>query len=227
MIYRTEYPTGLFGVLKKCAILLLLLAPHACSDTPEPYPDVITVFADVRSNAAGDLVDFTTDDGVCLLISNTNIAQHRPDTVYRAVVGYVPDEATDPTSGVSWTATVYSLTGAQLLSDSTAVLRHDAIDAECVWAQGQYINLQLTAKTQGAARHCFGFATDSLTTNATVSPTFTHHHISIHHRQGNDPLSFSQTYYCSIRPSSLPAYLPGDSITVSVHTFSGIRSWSF
>lgn len=204
-------------IVLACAMLLL----SACAEEQEPYPNIITEFADIHSDAQGLLVQMTTDNGKNYLISNTNIKPHRPDTTYRAIVGYVPETESTPLK-----AHIYTLTGAQILSDSTTCLQHDPTGIESMWQQGKYINMQLTAKTQGGTHH-WGYAIDSVQHVGQEGRTHAHHHLSIHHNQGQDPISYSQTYYCSILPSSIPHLQPTDTITIAVHTFKGTKKWMF
>ena len=202
-------------------LLLLALLPFSCSEKQEPYPDLITEFVDMRTDADGMFVDMTTDDGTCYSIINTNIKPHRPDTIYRAVVGFVPNG-----NSANLQAQIYTLAGALLLADSTATLRHDPTGIESMWQEGCHINMQLTARTQGGL-HLWGYAVDSVLQAGQGGRTHAHHHLSIHHNQGRDPMSYSQTYYCSIHASSIPYYNIGDTISISVHAFNGVREWTF
>lgn len=208
---------------KLCLIAagVLAMGMWSCSEKQEPYPNLITELADIRTDAKGILVDMTTDNGKCYYITNTNIRPHRPDTIYRAVVGYTINA--DVVKNASY---IYSLIGAQVLADSTQFLRHDPTGIESMWRQGQYINMQLTAKTQGG-RHSWGYAVDSAQYAGEKGRAHTHHHLSVHHNQCQDPTSYSQTHYCSIRTSAIPNYQNADTITVAVHTFSGTKSWTF
>lgn len=207
--------------LHKAMLLLAALLLFSCSEEHEPYPDLVTEFADIRTGADGMLLDMTTDNSTRYSITNTNIKPHRPDTTYRAVAGFVPETGTsDPQ------ALIYTLTGAQVLADSTANLRHDPTGIESMWQEGRYINMQLTAKTQGGIHH-WGYAIDLVRQAGEDGRTHAHHHLSIHHNQGQDPTSYSQTYYCSIHVPSIPYYNIGDTISVSVHTFNGVKKWTF
>lgn len=209
------------NALHKAMLLPVVLLMLSCSEEQEPYPDLITEFADIRTGVDGMFLDMTTDNGTCYSITNTNIKPHRPDTVYRAVAGFVPETETPRLQ-----ARIYSLTGAQVLSDSTAILRHDPVGIESMWREGKYINMQLTAKTQGGI-HYWGYAIDSVRQAGEDGRTRAHYRLSVHHNQGQDPISYSQTYYCSIHVPSIPYYNMGDTISVSVHTFNGVREWTF
>ncbi len=203
--------------------LVAVLFFGSCSEDSEPYPNLLTEMADVHTDHSGRLYRFVLDNGMGYTITNTNIQPHRPDTVYRAVVGYVPEPTT---SSSSLPAQIYALTGARVLADSTAVVRHDPAGIESMWSAGSYINMQLTAKSQGGI-HYWGYAVDSRDMAGVEGRLHSHHHLSIHHVQGNDPLSYSSTYYCSISVPAIPYYLSGDTVTVTVHTFNGDKAWTF
>ena len=200
-----------------CVILLL----GACAGKQEPYPDLVTEFADMRTDANGIFRNMTIDDGTSFSITNTNIKPHHPNATYRVVVGFVPN-----TSGSRPEAEIYTLTGAYVLADSTTIVSHAPTSIESMWKKGEYINMQLTAKTQGGT-HFWGYAIDSIQVIGKSGRTHSHFHLSIHHNQGNDPLSYSQTFYCSVPISKIEAYQPNDTISVSVHTFNGVRRWMF
>ena len=210
-----------FKITLRAMLLVAALLLVSCAERNEPYPSLVTEFADIRTDAAGNLTEMTTDNGTCYSITNTNIQPHRPDTTYRAIVGFIPNP--DPYSPQ---AQIYTLHGAQLLADSTAILRHDPTGVESMWHEGRHINMQLTAKTQGG-RHTWGYTIDFVEEGGKKERAHAHYHLSLHHNQGDDPTSYSQTYYCSILTTQLPQYENTDTITVSVHTFQGIKSWKF
>ncbi len=199
--------------------LVAVLFLGSCSEESEPYPNLLTEMADVYTDQSGRIYRFVLDTGTRYTITNTNIQPHHPNAIYRAVVEYVPDESLS-------SAYIYGLTGAQVLADSTAVVRHDPTGIESMWVGGNYINMQLTAKSQGGI-HYWGYAVDSHDMAGTEGRQYSHHHLSIHHVQGNDPLSYSSTYYCSISVPTIPQYQSGDTVTVTVHTFDGQKAWKF
>lgn len=213
--------TSAKGLLCFSVFTLAIFLIGACSEKQEPYPDLVTEFADIRTGTSGLFVDMTTDDGTLFAITNTNIKPHRPDTTYRAIVGYVPTEGSSCPE-----AYIYTLTGARVLEDSTSVLRHDPTGIESMWKHGKYINMQLTAKGQGGVHH-WGYAVDSVQYSGEQGRAHSHHYLSIHHNQGQDPLYYSQTYYCSIAYSSLPGFSAADTVSVSVNTFRGVKTWIF
>lgn len=209
---------GKHHLVKGMLAFVCSIALMACSSNDtEPYPNLLTEFADIRTDAQGMFIDFTTDNGNSYQVLNTNIMPHQADTTYRAIVGFVPKSANQPLS-----AQIYTLIGARVLGDSTACLLHHPTGIESMWKRGKYINMQLTAKSQSGIQH-WGYAIDSVHAIGHKA----HHHLSIHHNQANDPLSYSQTYYASILLEDIPNYQDGDTITVGVHTFNGVKTWQF
>ncbi len=205
------------------AIFAAFILGACSSDGGEVYPNLVTEFADMYTDRFGSVSDFRTDAGVRYAVSNTNIEPLRPDTTYRVVVGYVPEVAAASSSAA---AHIYTLTGAYVLADSTAVVSHDPTGVESVWLGGSYINMQLTPKTQGGV-HYFGYAVDSLCAAGTAGRLHSHHHLSLHHHQAGDPLSYSATRYASVALSSIPQYTVGDTLSLTVHTFTGNKVWIF
>ena len=173
------------------------------------YPNVITEFATIRTDAEGTMTELTTDDERTYIISNPQEGYEK-DFRYRAVCGYVPDGET---------ATLYHATGAYLLRDSTELAcEPDAIKVVSAWQSGRYVNMQLSPLTQGGSQY-WGYRIDSVRSRTT--------HLSLHHRQNDDPLSYTATVYASISVDSLTTVPAGDSIALHIKTFQGDRVWSF
>lgn len=198
--------TGLGAVL---FCLTAALAAWSCSDDEDGhYPDVITEFADVRSDKDGRLTDFTTDGGATFRIEN-ELTGYNPNRIYRAICGYVPQGNQ---------ATLYELQGVWVLRDSTAIVRHDPTDVLSVWSTARYVNMQLSPLTHGG-QHYWGFAADSLRPG--------HAYLSLYHNQNGDDAAFSQTVYASLPFDSIRGLQPDDSVSLTIHTFEGTRTFNF
>ena len=191
------------------ALLLLLVSCSGDNDSSDFYPNVITEFATIRTDDAGTMTEFTTDDERTYTVANPQ-SGYEKKVNYRAVCGYVTD---------GQTATLCHATGAYLLRDSTELAyAPDAINVTSVWISGRYINMQLSPLTQGGTQY-WGFRYEKVSGRTT--------HYSLHHRQNGDPLSYTQTVYASIHVDSLKAVPSGDSIALHFSTFKGDRVWAF
>jgi hypothetical protein len=179
----------------------------ACKEEETPYPAIISVFANVETDATGTLWRFVTDKRQVFQFSNPQ-AGYRPDTTYRAVCGYVPE------GEYAW---VYQLEGALLLKDSTANTRHDPIDILSAWRTTDYVNMHLSPRTQGG-RQFWGFCIDSLKPG--------HCFLSLHHNQGHDAVSYNQSLYASIHLNDIAGLQKSDTISWDVMTFKGTKRWT-
>jgi len=190
-------------------IFLVLLFSCKGDDSSDMYPNVITEFAMLRTDDTGTMIELTTDDERTYTITNPQSGYNK-NVRYRAVCGFVPD---------GQTAYLYNATGAYLLRDST-VLAYGPDDSGVVsvWLSGRYINMQLSPLTQGGTQY-WGYRLDSIRGRMT--------HLSLHHRQNADPLSYTQTVYASLPIDSLKTVPKNDSITLHIKTFKGDRVWKF
>ena len=193
------------GVL--CSALLLLFS---CKDSSDDiYPNVVTEFAMLRTDDSGTIIELTTDDECTYTLSNPQ-SGHKKNFSYRAVCGYILD---------GQTARLYNATGAYLLQDSTELAYEpDPIKVTSVWQSGRYINMQLAPLTQGGTQY-WGYRVDEVSGNTT--------HISLHHRQNDDPLSYTETVYASLKIDDFETIPAGDNIVLHIKTFKGEQVWTF
>ena len=199
--------------MKKVALFLLTTCLLICckdgDDSSDFYPNVITEFAMIRTDASGAMIELTTDDNRTYTLSNPQEGYDK-NAMYRAVCGFVPDGRT---------ATLYNAIGAYMLRDSTELgYEPDPIKATSVWQSGRYINMQLAPLTQGGTQY-WGYRIDGVKGRTT--------HLSLHHRQNNDPLSYTETVYASLSVDDFETIPAGDSIALHIKTFSGDRVWAF
>ena len=201
-----------FATARNWGLMLLLLLLVCCKDgddLSDIYPNVVTEFAMIRTDDAGTMIELTTDDERTYTLSNPQTG-YDANVRYRAVCGFVPD---------GQTATLYHATGAYLLRDSTKLAYEpDALGVVSVWNSGHFINMQLSPLTQGGTQY-WGYRRDSIR-NRMI-------HLSLHHRQNADPLSYTQTVYASIPTDSLKTILRTDSIALHIKTFKGDKVWKF
>ncbi|MBR6140507.1 MAG: NigD-like N-terminal domain-containing protein [Bacteroidaceae bacterium] len=196
----------------KYLIFLIVCLVSSCKKDDEAsgfYPNVVTEFAIIQTDNAGTMTQLTTDDNRTYTISNPQKG-YKKNVKYRAVCGYIPD---------GQTAYLYNATEAHVLRDSTELAYEpDPIKVTSVWQSGRYINMHLSPLTQGG-RQYWGYRCDGVSGNTT--------HITLHHRQNGDPLSYTTTVYASIPIDDFETVPAVDIITLHIKTFDGEQVWTF
>lgn len=193
------------------AAMAVILGACSSADEEDMYPSLISEFGIVYTDADTCIWQFDTDGGSTYrLASPIRLSGADPDARYRGIVRYVTEAAGG--------AQLRGFQGTPLLHDSTAVAQTDPTGIESVWMGRDFINLRLTPRTQGGQQY-WGYAIDSVSTDST------HYHLRLHHSQQNDPTSYTATLYASIDARRLPSYHQGDTITLHINTFNGLRTW--
>ena len=203
-------------------LLLLLVLPVlaiACSDDDrdEPYPSIITEMALLRSDANGTISRFTTDGGSTYTLSQS-LTGARANAAWRFLLGYALND--------NQRATLYQMEPVVVLRDSTkrATGYRDPVAFVSSWPGGGFLNFHLLPRTQGGT-HGWGFLRDSTSVNALGGTT---HHLSLYHRQGNDPTAYSADTYLSLALDSVAtSSAESDSVSIAVVTFDGRRLCRF
>lgn len=196
-------------------ILILIFIPlctllTACSEEDDThFPSMWNEIVCLHTDDQGQVKYMVTDEGETYQVTNTLFGQ-KPNTLFRVMCGYSINEGY---------ATLYQTMSVHLLQDSTACAVHDPTKVLSVWKSGSFINLHLAPLTQGG-QHAWGYSLDSISDSR-------HCFLSLHHSQGKDPLSYTQETYASISLSRMPQLAEGDSISLSIHTFNGIKTWNF
>ena len=186
-------------------LLLLFFCLSSChdDDSDAPYPSIVTELADCQTDGEGRMTRIVLDDDTQLGLTNPQTGL-KPNVTYRALAGYTLSDGR---------ATLYSLTPAALLRDSTSVATCDPVNVVSLWRTSRYLNLHLMPKTQGKGEHAWGFITDSIVAD--------HAYLRLHHRQDTDPTAYSTDLYASLPLSEVDA----DRFTLRIETFSGTREW--
>ncbi|MCF0198421.1 MAG: hypothetical protein HUK02_03750 [Bacteroidaceae bacterium] len=192
-------PRRLLTAMLSAVVVLL-----AACNSEEPYPSIVSELADGVTDAQGRLTTLVTDDQRQFTFT-TPQTDLQPNAIYRGLYGYTLDGDR---------ATLYSFKSAYLLGDSTIKVKRDAVNVVSAWSTPRYINLHLAPKTQGG-RHYYGYARLDSTDN--------HKFLQLHHRQGNDPQSYSDDVFASIAWEEMDV----DTVTLTIQTFNGPTTWTF
>lgn len=219
--------------MKRVPLLLstffCLLFLGACKEDEYVYPNVISTFIDVTTDASGTLQDLITDKGETLQILNREgLDGLTPDSTYRTVSIYEPKE-TD-TQGNA-TALLYSCQLIIAVKPVTAnklpdgIAKTDPLDIQSVWKSGNYLNLILLPMAKEKS-HIFHFIEDGITDNEDGSRTL---HLTLYHNQNGDYEAFTRKSYLSIPLWAYEGRLAqGDQVILRINTYEkGFVSYEF
>lgn len=206
-----------------------LLSLGACKEDEYVYPNVISTFIDVTTDADGRLQDLITDKGETLQILNREgLNGLTPDSTYRTVSIYEPKE-TD-TQGNA-TALLYSCqliiavkpVMANKLPDGIA--KTDPLNVQSVWKSGNYLNLILLPMAKEKS-HIFHFIEDGITDNEDGSRTL---HLTLYHNQNGDYEAFTRKSFLSVPLWTYEGRLAqGDRVILRINTYEkGFVSYEF
>ena len=201
----------LTGLLLPC---LLLLA--ACKEDSYVYPDAVTEFVCIQTNAEGNVAALLTDDGETLRIDAT----HRHDSlaldsIYRAVSLF------ERIPGTEDRATLYQcrLVTSPRPKPATQFqkgIKTDPIGIQSLWRSGDYLNMILLAKVKQWP-HYYHFIHEGITHRPDGRRTL---QLRLYHNQNADDPAFTERVYLSVPlwayRDSLSA---GDSIRFCLNTF--------
>lgn len=219
--------------MKRVPLLLstffCLLFLGGCKEDEYVYPNVISTFIDVTTDASGTLQDLITDKGETLQILNREgLDGLTPDSTYRTVSIYEPKE-TD-TQGNA-TALLYSCQLIIAVKPVTAnklpdgIAKTDPLNVQSVWRSGNYLNLILLPMAKEKS-HIFHFIEDGITDNEDGSRTL---HLTLYHNQNGDYEAFTRKSYLSIPLWAYEGRLAqGDQVILRINTYEkGFVSYEF
>ncbi|MCD8318632.1 MAG: hypothetical protein LUC45_07260 [Paraprevotella sp.] len=165
-------------------------------------------------------MQFTTDGGTTYRLSSP-LQGLQPNAFYRIICSYA---LTGEISDAYPVAKIYTAESVNLLKLTEENAEADDPTAvTSIWIGGKYLNMQLTPKTQGGTQS-WGYRVDYV---GRTSSGKAYYHLSLYHRQPNDPYSYSTTVYASLPLTDVDSIQKGDSIAFTVLTFSGRKTWRF
>ena len=198
-------PVRLPFLILNFSFLISLTSCHDDNDD-SPFPNLMTEMVDCPTDAKGTMTTIVLDDDTRLTVTNPQV-DLKPSVVYRCLADYVIED--------DGKATLYGLRSCPILRDSTALAKTDPLGVVSLWRTRRYINLHLMPKTQDKGTHGWGFITDSIREG--------HAYLRLHHRQGDDPMAYSDDVYASL-PLDL---VEADTITLRIQTFAGTTERTF
>lgn len=219
--------------MKRVRILLsaffCLLFLGACKEDKYVYPNVISTFIDVTTDANGTLQNLITDKRETLQILNRDgLDGLTPDSTYRTVSIYEPKEMNAQGNA---TALLYSCQLIIAVKPVTVdklpdgIAKTDPLGIQSVWKSGNYLNLILLPMAKEKS-HIFHFIEDGITDNEDGSRTL---HLTLYHNQNGDYEAFTRKSYLSVPLWAYEGRLTqGDRVILRINTYEkGFVSYEF
>lgn len=190
-------------------LLLCIILMGGCKEEEYVYPNVLTEFADIKSNSSGKLSEIISDNGSKYTISERGgLEGFTPDSIYRTLSVFEPDNNNN--------ATLYSCQLVLSMKPQPVDffkngIKTDPLDIQRIWRSGNYINMVLTIQGKDKP-HAFHFVYNGIE-NGLLS-------ITIYHDQNNDYMAFGKDVYLSIPLWQYEESMKkGDKIRININTF--------
>lgn len=179
--------------LLKKAMTILFTASLLCScgEDDYVYPDVVTEFVCLQTDAQGTGYRLITDEGetMDIPVSQRPKDELTPDSIYRVISKYVPKDNE---------ADVYVLQSVNAplpqAESQFEEVHTDAVSIQSIWRSGDYLNLILQVKVKDQ-KHVFAFIDKGITTDADGGQTLS---ITLYHDRNNDVEGFYRKAYLSV-----------------------------
>ncbi len=205
--------------LSTALITASLLTLMSCSDDDAPMPSYQFSLAELTADATGRATRIVLDDGEELPLTQS-ISGLRSDSTYRIQALYTTD-------GQSLTlhqrASVLAPKVVRIAADR---VKTDPVGVTACWQGAHYINLRLNIQGTAQAVHYLGFNQTNFVRHANGTRTLC---AELVHGQNNDPLYYTRDTYLSLplRPLQSLLRTRTDSISLTVNTFDGPRTYTF
>ena len=210
-------------LLKKIMLVLFIAClTSACDEDEYVYPDVITEFMCLQTDAHGIGYRLITDDGKTMTIPEKQRPNDKltPDSTYRVISKYVPknDEAD-----------VYVLQSVNAplpkLESEFEEIHTDAVTIQSIWQSKNYLNMILLIKIKEKGSK-LAFVDQGISTNEDGTQTLT---LMLYHNRNNDVEGYDQKYYLSVPLWHYQDKLhKGDQIVFKLNTYKeGMTSRTF
>lgn len=200
-------------------IFTALLFVQCSKDDDFVYPEVLTDFMDVYTNAEAQIDRVQADASEMLYLQNVLSAKGlKADTVYRAVGMYaVPGE--EPLTALYSLTLIYAQTPFKL--EGELAVKTDPLNIESVYRGGTYLNVVAQPMMQ-TKPHGFAFVQDSLSLKTDGHAVL---HLKLAHNQNGDRESFPRRVYLSV-PLKGYGLKTGDSICFRANIYEkGVQMW--
>lgn len=172
------------------AVSACLAVCYSCSDDDNWSPSYITDFADLCTDADGNVAELVLDNGSTYQLATPySFADAKPDTTYRAICLYTVDKEAATLHSVSLT-----FSPDPIVAPSDLEMKNDPCVIQSIWRGSDYINARMLVQGQ-EIQHYVAFIDRGITTGSQSSAKILT--IELYHDCNNDPAAFTRTFYFS------------------------------
>ena len=185
----------------------------ACSEDEYVYPDLITEFSCLTTDAKGFGTQIITDEGKTWNLKEGNRPNKlTPDSTYRVVSRYAPIDDTYATAYSFWKA----ISPIPQPENMYETIHTDPVSIQSIWQSGNYLNLILQIKVKDK-QHELSFIDNGIVANEDGTQTLT---ITLFHDRKDDVEGFDEKHYLSVPLWYYQENLKqGDHIVIHLNTY--------
>ena len=194
----------------------------ACGEEEYVYPDLITEFSCLTTDAKGFGTQIITDEGKVWNLKEGN----RPnkltaDSTYRVVSRFAPIDDTYATAYSFWKV----ISPIPQPESKYETIHNAPVSIQSIWRSGNYLNLILQIKVKNE-QHELSFIDNGITNNEDGSQTLT---LTLYHDRKDDVEGFDEKHYLSVPLWHYQDKLnQGDQIVINLNTYKeGMISRTF
>ena len=194
----------------------------ACGEDEYVYPDLVTEFSCLTTDAKGYGTQIVTDEGKVWHLQEGNRPNKlTPDSTYRVVSRFAPIDDTYATAYSFWKA----ISPIPQPENMYETIHTDPVSIQSIWKSGNYLNLILQIKVKDK-QHELSFIDHGIVTNEDGTQTLT---LTLFHDRKDDVEGFDKEHYLSVPLWHYQDKLNrGDQIIIHLNTYKeGMISRTF
>ena len=194
----------------------------ACGEDEYVYPDLVTEFSCLTTDAKGYGTQIVTDEGKVWHLQEGNRPNKlTPDSTYRVVSRFAPIDDTYATAYSLWKA----ISPIPQPENMYETIHTDPVSIQSIWKSGNYLNLILQIKVKDK-QHELSFIDNGIVANEDGTQTLT---LTLFHDRKDDVEGFDEEHYLSVPLWHYQDKLNrGDQIIIHLNTYKeGMISRTF
>ena len=194
----------------------------ACGEDEYVYPDLVTEFSCLTTDAKGYGTQIVTDKGKVWHLQEGNRPNKlTPDSIYRVVSRFAPIDDTYATAYSLWKV-IAPIPQPESMYET---IHTHPVEVQSIWQSGSYLNLVLQIKVKDK-QHELSFIDNGIVANEDGTQTLT---LTLFHDRRDDVEGFDEEHYLSVPLWHYQDKLNrGDQIIIHLNTYKeGMISRTF